>query len=776
MKIKEIRVHRYGPLADFVLTNPGNFTLLFGPNESGKTLLLDAVLRFLLHGKREQALFWNRDRVEQEPNGFVDMQYKNQVLRFPDDGSLPDLLDIQPEDLRNILVVRASDLHVQEDEQKEYYAGLTDRLMGIHREPMRRIIDKLLEIGRLMPTKRELSDAADYDSIASRFKNAQEILEEIKALTSNFRTDKLIDLERELIEAEEKHEEIKNQLVLLEQAEKRERYNAGQSILSDLAKRARQLDELPSITQVDYDDWRDAESDIERATSATEECQTELDHLEEQREQAIAEERSAREQLRKAEAKEVSINDLQQDANLHRRNVEEDAGYSPLFEAAPRAASISAVLFAIAMVILTITPEDSTLRWMAPVAAAAFTISGVLWVVAKVRTGRQRREWEELRLQAAQLGMEVKMIEELLNAVRRFSDDLDRAKEKLSAAKTTRKRIEDDIISKKEAIEESRKKIKTRQEILEQLEKDFRVTSLDELEKTRQKVSDLEDTKKELVTKLSERFGEAGGDIEERMGVWREHVEELAEFAQAAEGVEYEQSRDNQLQADLKEIESTIEEKDDELKDVREKIADIAQRANEALRPKQNLPGDTLEDLNVVQRELGTFIKQTNEQAALARQAIDILEAILAEEEQKVKDLFGEDNLASQYFHSITDGVYQNVDYDPESGELLVIRPNEEVLSAYKLSSGTYDQLYLASRLSLGNQLLSGEPGFFLLDDPFLTSDSNRLARQLDILMSLAEEGWQIVYFSVKEEVRHELQGLINPEDVKILEPLTPAA
>lgn len=776
MKIKEIRVHRYGPLADFVLTNPGNFTLLFGPNESGKTLLLDAVLRFLLHGKREQALFWNRDRVEQEPNGFVDMQYKNQVLRFPDDGSLPDLLDIQPEDLRNILVVRASDLHVQEDEQKEYYAGLTDRLMGIHREPMRRIIDKLLEIGRLMPAKRELSDAADYDSIASRFKNAQEILEEIEALTSNFRTDKLIDLERELIEAEEKHEEIKNQLVLLEQAEKRERYNAGQSILSDLAKRARQLDELPSITQVDYDDWRDAESDIERATSATEECQTELDHLEEQREQAIAEERSAREQLRKAEAKEVSINDLQQDANLHRRNVEEDAGYLPLFEAAPRAASISAVLFAIAMVILTITPEDSTLRWMAPVAAAAFTISGVLWVVAKVRTGRQRREWEELRLQAAQLGMEVKMIEELLNAVRQFSDDLDRAKEKLSAAKTTRKRIEDDIISKKEAIEESRKKIKTRQEILEKLEKDFRVTSLDELEKTRQKVSDLEDTKKELVTKLSERFGEAGGDIEERMGVWREHVEELAEFAQAAEGVEYEQSRDNQLQADLKEIESTIEEKDDELKDVREKIADIAQRANEALRPKQNLPGDTLEDLNVVQRELGTFIKQTKEQAALARQAIDILEAILAEEEQKVKDLFGEDNLASQYFHSITDGAYQNVDYDPESGELLVIRPNEEVLSAYKLSSGTFDQLYLASRLSLANQLLSGEPGFFLLDDPFLTSDSNRLARQLDILMSLAEEGWQIMYFSVKEEVRHELQGLINPEDVKILEPLTPAA
>lgn len=776
MKIKEIRVHRYGPLADFVLTEPGDFTLLFGPNESGKTLLLDAILRFLLHGRREQALFWNRDRVEHEPNGFVDIQHEDQVLRFPDDGSLPDLLGIQAEDLRNILVVRASDLHVQEGEQKEYYAALTDRLMGIHREPMQRIIDKLLEIGRLTEQKRELSNLKEWEHIASRFKNAQETLEEIEALSSKFKADELIDLERELIEAEEEREEIEKQLALLVQAEKRERYKAGHDLLNQLEGCIAKLEKLPGITQGDYDDWRDAENDIESASEDNEEARGELEQLKEQLERAEAEEKSARDEMHALETKQSSVQELRDEARLHRKSVESDAGLSALFEAVPRAVQVSVVLFALAIIALAIAPDNGVLLAMGLVAAAAFVVSGALWLWAKRRQGGRRKEWETLRFDAAEFGIEVESFEHLLEAVRRFSDDLKRANQRLNEATNERERIGGNIASERQAIKKNEGVIKSAQEALEQLKNDFDVNSLDELEETRQKVGDLEETRNELVTKLGERFGEAEGDTKERMEVWRDRVEELAEFAQAAEDVEYDQAREGQLESDLKGIVSTIEETRDELQDVREKIDGIAQRANEALRPEQSLPGDTLEDLKVIQKELKTFVEQTEEQAALARQAIDILEAIQAEAEQKVKDLFGEDNLASQYFRSITAGAYKDVDYDPESGELRVIRPNEEVLSAYKLSSGTYDQLYLASRLSLADRLLGGEPGFLLLDDPFLTSDSNRLARQLDILSDLAEGGWQIVYFSVKEEVRHKLWGLIDAEDEKVLEPLTPAA
>lgn len=69
------------------------------------------------------------------------------------------------------------------------------------------------------------------------------------------------------------------------------------------------------------------------------------------------------------------------------------------------------------------------------------------------------------------------------------------------------------------------------------------------------------------------------------------------------------------------------------------------------------------------------------------------------------------------------------------------------------LSSGAYDQLYFAVRIALGERLLQSEKGFFILDDPFLKSDSKRLRQQLDMLVEISKQGWQILYFSAKDEV-----------------------
>ena len=39
------------------------------------------------------------------------------------------------------------------------------------------------------------------------------------------------------------------------------------------------------------------------------------------------------------------------------------------------------------------------------------------------------------------------------------------------------------------------------------------------------------------------------------------------------------------------------------------------------------------------------------------------------------------------------------------------------------------------------------------MDDPFLKSDQKRLENQLEILLKMAKQGWQIIYFSAKNEV-----------------------
>ena len=76
-----------------------------------------------------------------------------------------------------------------------------------------------------------------------------------------------------------------------------------------------------------------------------------------------------------------------------------------------------------------------------------------------------------------------------------------------------------------------------------------------------------------------------------------------------------------------------------------------------------------------------------------------------------------------------------------------------------QLSGGAYDQLYFSIRLALARKLLQGEKGFFLLDDPFIKADPRRLSRLLEMLLQLAAEGWQIIYFSSKGEVREALKG-----------------
>ncbi|MFO7929010.1 MAG: hypothetical protein R6U35_05040, partial [Candidatus Humimicrobiaceae bacterium] len=70
-----------------------------------------------------------------------------------------------------------------------------------------------------------------------------------------------------------------------------------------------------------------------------------------------------------------------------------------------------------------------------------------------------------------------------------------------------------------------------------------------------------------------------------------------------------------------------------------------------------------------------------------------------------------------------------------------------------KLSKGAYDQLYMAVRVALAEKILD-KPAFFIVDDAFIYSDEERLEAQFEVLNKLVTQGWSIVYFSVKDEIR----------------------
>ena len=56
--------------------------------------------------------------------------------------------------------------------------------------------------------------------------------------------------------------------------------------------------------------------------------------------------------------------------------------------------------------------------------------------------------------------------------------------------------------------------------------------------------------------------------------------------------------------------------------------------------------------------------------------------------------------------------------------------------------------------IALGEKLLKGSKAFFIMDDPFIKSDKKRLQKQLGILQRISSLGWQILYFTAKDEVK----------------------
>jgi len=81
-----------------------------------------------------------------------------------------------------------------------------------------------------------------------------------------------------------------------------------------------------------------------------------------------------------------------------------------------------------------------------------------------------------------------------------------------------------------------------------------------------------------------------------------------------------------------------------------------------------------------------------------------------------------------------------------------VCQPRGKPFSVEKLSRGARDQVYLSIRVALGQMLLEGKTGFFIMDDAFISSDDERIKQQADILRNISKMGWQTVYFSAKKE------------------------
>jgi len=221
------------------------------------------------------------------------------------------------------------------------------------------------------------------------------------------------------------------------------------------------------------------------------------------------------------------------------------------------------------------------------------------------------------------------------------------------------------------------------------------------------------------------------------------------------------------------EIDQKLNELEKDLKDHRTALAGFSGRAYQLyfrnfLGTDLDLSVENLESLISLKQYLKDFIQRIEEDARLSKEALIVFHELESEEQAKITELFQEGSLASQIFAEVTGGRYDQVKYDPQDEQIQAKRPSGEVFSVDMLSKATRDQLYLAIRIDLGTKILKGVDGFFIMDDAFLASDSNRLRMQMDRLKQLSDMGWQILYFTAKKEVFEALQNTTNNKPIKL--------
>jgi DNA repair exonuclease SbcCD ATPase subunit len=112
--------------------------------------------------------------------------------------------------------------------------------------------------------------------------------------------------------------------------------------------------------------------------------------------------------------------------------------------------------------------------------------------------------------------------------------------------------------------------------------------------------------------------------------------------------------------------------------------------------------------------------------------AYKILKDIQKETGEKIKYIVEQE--AAPIFSSITKNHYSMLRYNEQMKNIEAV--NDKTLPALHLSDGTRDQLYLSLRIAFVRNILENE-AFFIMDEPFLTSDDDRRRKIIDTLFNL---------------------------------------
>jgi len=770
MKIKEFSITHYGPLPDTGKILLDKFNLFFGKNEDGKTLTIDAFVKLLLG--RNMKEFQKINRVDEKPEGYIVIEDdKGKEIKLSRKKDLTKTVGLTTSECRNIFIIRDSDLSIAQE--SEFYTNVTDRLTGLRTKEISSIKKKLQELGRLTRAESDsdFSDKKEFENIKSRLNDTSKLLEEINILKDKIIKEKFDILEEESVKCREEIEGVEQEVVALENSRKREKYEKGKESLDKLKEAFEEFRDLRIYNEDDKQLWRDCEKDVK---TYSEEKQGRLTALQQNEEEFKETNNKLSELERDFKVLDERKKKLDNEIRLELKNYEEKSGNLAKKEGKNKYFTLTGIISAI---LLGISLLGIILNLPLPfyILAVLFLILTIIPGVFKFQLTKDEawlaKEFERIKLNLSKYELDAKDIENILSNIQKFEEEYCKKNDELQEMKRKKENLEGKIVElRNKTIPDIDKKIEDAEDKIDEIKINSGEASLDEYTKKFKSKQKLERLIEEQKSVLKSHFEGNSKELEKSILQWERDIGILAEYKEKSKEIRYSETTVTELGKKKGGFEEKLEEINDNMESLQKEMGDVQRKVNEILGAEEEyLYCKTSVDLKAVKDRLQKFINKNESNKDNVLAVIKYFEEIEVEEKEKVSELFGKESSISKYFNEITDGFYKEVTFSQETEGIEVKRKDGEILGAEKLSGGAYDQLYFSIRLALGEKLLKGNKGFFVMDDPFVKADPDRLKRQIDALKKITKLGWQVLYFSAKGEIYDALKRDIENGTVKYI-------
>ncbi|MFW6160539.1 MAG: ATP-binding protein, partial [Acidobacteriota bacterium] len=557
----------------------------------------------------------------------------------------------------------------------------------------------------------------------------------------------------------------------LEEARLRDSYLKAKEIFEKIKSSQRTLQGLSFFTEEERNSWWEWQTEMERVKETENYLQEKAGVIQEELQKTEETLKKAEREFKELERKKERIN---QGLRLELENYERDEQACQRKEANAKEinklikiALVASGLTALAYIVHPVKVISVPL--IGGILLAGFLF--ILFLKANWCRSRVDQLWISLQKESSLTGIPASSPKELWEKFA-FIDESWRQKANiLNDLRVKDKHLRTNLeeIEKKE-LTEIKQKLKEFQRKIEEVKLRSRVESLEIYSQNLKQKQEIENRLKVWRNSLAHIFPGQEKGKEDKLLFWGEKLKKLEVYKEKARGIDFNEKKREEEKNRKDNLRLKIEEIRQQMKTFRKELSEVEREINSLELENEFIPVETMVDLRAVEEKLVNFRVELDRQTEAVLDTLKVFEEIEAEEKSKIAALFGKKSPVSEIFFMVTKGRYNQVVFDQETETIKVALNNEEWLLADQLSAGAYDQLYFSIRLALGKILLENEKGFFILDDPFIKADPRRLETQMNVLRQIVNQGWQVLYFSAKGEIKECLKKDIEKTFVRLFQ------